>query len=311
MVGLLYCSKNKILDVAMRFLFSIAALITLISCKFMEPNPPAIVDPSIKYEISSIISDDYKIIMNYIYTDVSPERRAGGLIIYLHGVNRTEYDWVMIGGPGVEYYKLLKSNKDIKGCPVVSVSFGGTSFIAEGAGYPYKNGLETFLIKKAVPQLKKKYGVDGDVYLIGNDISGLNVLSLSLKNPDVFKAVLSFSPALVAVRPSDPGFESHCKDMGFSVFDIYRFKFIMSDLFEMDRFWKDYSPFELIKRRKEDPFLIVGVNSVRQGVIRWDTEAFVAAMNGAGVPNVEIKAKTDIELYQSGVSELVKFVNKK
>ena len=121
------------------------------------------------------------------------------VLYYLHGLGDNEQSLLNIGG--WDLVEELRRTGKIGDFVVLAPSGGHTFFINSADG---KIRYEDFLTKEFMPQMEKKYRVDGTCArrgITGISMGGFGALRLAFKYPRQFAAVSAQMPALIAEIP--------------------------------------------------------------------------------------------------------------
>jgi S-formylglutathione hydrolase FrmB len=121
------------------------------------------------------------------------------VLYYLHGLGDNEQSLLNIGG--WDLVEELRRTGKIGDFVVLAPSGGHTFFINSADG---KIRYEDFLTKEFMPQMEKKYRVDGKRArrgITGISMGGFGALRLGFKYPRQFAAVSAQMPALIAEIP--------------------------------------------------------------------------------------------------------------
>ena len=121
------------------------------------------------------------------------------VLYYLHGLGDNEQSLLNLGG--WDLLEELRRSGKIGDFVVLAPSGGHTFFINSGDG---KIRYEDFLTKEFMPQMEKKYRVDGTRArrgITGISMGGFGALRLAFKYPQQFAAVSAQMPALIAEIP--------------------------------------------------------------------------------------------------------------
>src|SRR5271169_347902 len=123
------------------------------------------------------------------------------VLYYLHGLGDNEQSLLNTGG--WDLIEELRRSGKIGDFVVLAPSGGHTFFINSADG---KIRYEDFLTKEFMPQMEKKYRVDGTRStrgITGVSMGGFGALRLAFKYPQQFAAVSAQMPALIADIPAN------------------------------------------------------------------------------------------------------------
>jgi len=238
-------------------LLSIIFLFLLSSCKkfIQQGEKPAELDKEIPYKSGKVFFEEEKLELKYVSVENYIRKDSDDIIFYLHGINRSELEWIEENGFGKMFYNVLKENPDLKSYTVISITLGGTYLFIEGAPSPYNTDLETFFFKKIVPYFKEKYSKKGNIYLIGHSLGGFNALILGLRNPDKIKAISVFSPYVAPISPFSKDFENKGKELKMPDFQVAVLKSMLTNAYKTEEKWNDYNPFVLLNKNTNFPYI--------------------------------------------------------
>lgn len=124
--------------------------------------------------------------------------RAGTVLFYLHGNGGSEEAWNV--PPHVELEKRVLA-KGKKFPVVVTISFGATWFLNEGAGARNGSLLEAFVEAAKKTETALSLPDVENRWLMGESMGGFNSLQLYFKRPTEFSRVVSYCPALLNFSP--------------------------------------------------------------------------------------------------------------
>src|SRR5580698_2831553 len=125
------------------------------------------------------------------------------VLYFLHGLGDNEQSLLNFGGWDV--VSEMRSQGKIGEFVILAPSAGHTFYVDSENG---KVRYEDFLVKEFMPQMEKKYRVDGARAtrgITGVSMGGYGALRLAFKYPDQFAAVSAQMPALIADVPKDMG----------------------------------------------------------------------------------------------------------
>jgi S-formylglutathione hydrolase FrmB len=200
---------------------------------------------------------DKEIEMRYIITKSGISREiSGDLIFYLHGLTGTEFDWVEKGSFGESFYQSVNLNPGFPDYYAVSVSFGRAFLVLDGLPRPYNLDLETLFINEIIPYFKNHLNCSGNVYLVGHSMGGFNCLSLSMRNPDVFKVTAVLSPYVGPISPFTDEFVENARSLGASDLNIFLMKDVLTDIFVSEERWYEYNPLKLTEEAGSHPYIV-------------------------------------------------------
>jgi S-formylglutathione hydrolase FrmB len=123
------------------------------------------------------------------------------VLYYLHGLGDNEQSLLNFGGWDV--IGELRRQGRIGDFIMLAASGGHTFYLNSENG---KVRYENFFIKEFIPQMEKKYRVEGTRAtrgITGVSMGGYGALRLAFKYPDEFAAVSAQMPALIADLPKD------------------------------------------------------------------------------------------------------------
>ncbi|HNZ27930.1 MAG TPA: alpha/beta hydrolase [Spirochaetota bacterium] len=252
------CRLNYILRDA-AFCFIILICFTACQKIFLEGLRPGKIDKSINYDRGTLQFDEEKIKLRYIIAkNVIKNDNPCDFIIYLHGIGRTELDWVDEKSFGKRYYLLLKQNPQLKELPVVSISFGFVYVIYNEAPEPFKADLEHLFINEIVPYFRKELKCNGKIHLIGHSLGGFNALTLSLKYPDVFSNVLAISPFIMPFSPfNEEEYRNSLRGLGLRDPSMYAYQYWIKEAYKDEKNWNNYNPYCIIDNKVKKPLIFL------------------------------------------------------
>ena len=123
------------------------------------------------------------------------------VLYYLHGLGDNEQSLLNLGG--WDLIEDLRRQGKIGDFVVLAPSGGHTFFLNSADG---KLRYEDFLIKEFMPQMEKKYRVEGGRAtrgITGVSMGGFGALRIGFKYPQQFAAVSAQMPALIAEIPAN------------------------------------------------------------------------------------------------------------
>lgn len=134
----------------------------------------------------------YRVYLPKGYEENPQERYP--LLIWFHGGGGSENSWGVRGGLGDRI-----ALEQAKGKPwpfiVMSPSVGNLDVI--------RGEFEAALFDKALPRVHREYRTNGVVLAYGHSMGGLSAMMLSLRRPEIFRAVAVASPFLFDTSPFD------------------------------------------------------------------------------------------------------------
>jgi S-formylglutathione hydrolase FrmB len=131
----------------------------------------------------------------------SYKTRRYPVLYYLHGLGDNEQSLLNMGG--WDLIEELRRQGKIGEFIVLAPNAGHTFFLESADG---KIRYEDFLLKEFMPQMEKKYRVDGTAArrgITGVSMGGFGALRLGFKYPQQFAAVSAQMPALISDIPAD------------------------------------------------------------------------------------------------------------
>jgi len=282
--------KNKL------YFLLVLILMLILNCK--QPirfgqKPKAIYNDMI-YKKGEIYLGDNKIPVRYVISNVTKDK-SNDIIFYFHGLGRSEFEWVEENGFGSIYADILKQNPKFKNNTVVAISLGAGFFFLNDAPPPYNYDLEKAFIKEIIPYFKKELNINGKIYLIGHSMGGFNVLTLSLRNPDIFPVVMAISPYVATTSPFSPEFDEMGKKLNLPKFRLNILKKQLLMAFENEDKWNEYNPYELIKnsKTKKYPYIIITRASEDLPGFNETISDFVSVLKKYNVPYNHCESKGD------------------
>jgi S-formylglutathione hydrolase FrmB len=261
-------------------LSSFIILLSLAGCKklIQQGISPLRLENEIKYKSGSVFFKDerlevkYATIQNYIRQD------SDDLIIYLHGINCTELEWLEKNGIGKTFYDVVRENPKFNSLTVVSITLGGAYLFIENAPPPFSANLETFFLDKIIPYFKDALSKKGNVYLVGHSLGGFNSLMVSLRHPDIIKAIAVISPYVAPISPFTPAFEEKGKELKMPQFQINLLKSMLTNAFGNEVKWYEYNPFKLIEKTGKFPFISISDAMNDLPGFEWSIDNFSTAL---------------------------------
>jgi pimeloyl-ACP methyl ester carboxylesterase len=216
---------------------------------------------------------------------------VGDMILYLHGIGRSELEWVEENGFGSRYYRSADI-AGVYGLPAVSVSVGARYMFIEDAPPPYDRDLETILIREIVPAVQELAGAKGRVFLAGHSLGGFNVLFLSLRHPDRFPVVTVFSPYTAPISPFDRElFEEMGRRFEMTPFRVAMIQGMLTGAFENEGKWYEYNPFRLLEQGGPYPYIIMSGATDDLPGFEWAIDEFDEALEEKGVDRYYCKSE--------------------
>jgi S-formylglutathione hydrolase FrmB len=123
------------------------------------------------------------------------------VLYYLHGLGDNEQSLLNMGG--WDLIEELRRQGKVGEFVVLAPGAGHTFFLNSADG---KISYEDFLLKEFMPQMEKKYRVEGTAAMrgiTGVSMGGFGALRLGFKYPQQFSAVSAQMPALIAEVPAN------------------------------------------------------------------------------------------------------------
>jgi pimeloyl-ACP methyl ester carboxylesterase len=215
------------------------------------------------------------------------------MIIFLHGFNGTELDWVKDKGFGSLYYETLKANPELKSLPVVSISIGGIYVFEDGAPDPYNADLEQMFFNDIIPYFQKMLSVNNKVYLIGHSLGGFNSLSLSLRHPDKISGIAVISPYVAPISPFTDEFDKKGKELKMSDFQVKFLKTLLTGAYVTEKKWFEYNPFKLVESGKSFPYISISDAKNDLPGFEWSIDNFNALLDEKSIRHNYCKSSGD------------------
>lgn len=240
-------------------IFLILFTLTFTNCKkIIRPGrKPRKISKIIPYKSNSIYFEEERLNVNYLYVENYLKKDSDDIIFFLHGIYRTEFEWVEEKGFGELFYQVINKNPQLKSYTVIAISLGGAYLFINEAPAPFHVDLETFFLNKIIPYFKNKLSKNGNVYLIGHSLGGFNSLMVSLRNPDKIKAIAIISPYVAPISPFSPQFEQKGRELKMPRTQILMLKNMLTRAFETPSKWLAYNPFVLIKKQQQFPYISI------------------------------------------------------
>lgn len=271
------------------FIFIINIFIMLFfSCgsKVRFGQKPNKLDPKIKFTHAVTNFPPNSTQLRYLIVDSTDDRNTTDLIFYLHGLERTEYEWVEQNGFGSKFYSVLKEQPQFVKLPVVSISLAGSFLLIEDAPKPFDTNIESLFLKQIIPYFQKKLNRMGKVYLIGHSLGGFNSLMVSLRHPDLFTTIAIISPYTAPISPfNTKEFEAAGKKFKMSKFQIAFIKQLLTGAFGNEKKWNEYNPFALLEKDKKTPYIIMSSATKDLPGFEWAINEFDKALNEKNIPH--------------------------
>lgn len=276
----------------MKFIKYLLVLTILSSCaRITFGEKPKEREDNIKYTQGKEYFGKNKLELRYLYVN---GKNKDHTIFYFHGFNRTEEEWIEKNGFGSKYYAVLNNNLKLPDYSVVAISFSSAFMFLEDAPEPYSEDLETLFIKEIIPYFNNILDVSSDKsYLIGHSLGGYNVLSLSMRNPEVFPIVCCISPYTAPFSPWDDDFEQTGKKLKMSPNQIFLLKSMLSNAFGSKEKWNEYNPFYLLEKNDKFPFIILSSATEDLPGFNWSVNLFAQKLTEKGIPNISCETKGD------------------
>jgi pimeloyl-ACP methyl ester carboxylesterase len=271
-------------------------LLVLTGCKknIAFGQRPMVLDKDIKYEKGSVHFNEDNLDVKYIVVrDHLRKDSDDGIVFYLHGFNRTEYEWVEDGGFGSLFYRTLKSNPDLKSYTVVSISLGGIFVFVDGAPSPYNADLEKMFFDRIVPYFREKLSKKDGIYLVGHSLGGYNSLTLALRHPDSISAIAVISPYVAPISPFTTRFDEKGKELKMTGFQIKMLKSLLTGAYSTEEKWDSYNPFMLAQTADKFPFISVSDAKNDLPGFEWSIDNFNAILEKKGARHSYCKSEGD------------------
>ncbi len=178
--------------------------------------------------------------------------RTYPLLVWFHGGGESEWGWGRAGGIG-ELMLERVGQGELEPFIVVSPS--------AGAFKPVMRTHEQLLVQQVLPEVRARYRVNGTTVAIGHSMGGLSALIVSLRNPQVFDAVVAASPFLFDTSPWDPLAQRRAYDatVGRQFTSFWRED--VERNFGVERFFRQHDPFSLVRAGTDIGFKLLLTSS--------------------------------------------------
>lgn len=249
--------KNKFY--ILLFFLSLFFLVIFFSCQkvFLYGVKPKEITQNIDYKDKVLHLTKERLDIRYLISTQDVTKNSGDMIFYFHGIGRTELDWVDSESFGVQYYNIIKQHKELKALPVVSISFGLVYVINDDLPEPFKVNLEKVFMDKLVPFFRKKLNCYGNIYFIAHSLGAFNSLTLALRHPNMFSAILAISPFIAPYSPFDQNFVNDMVNDGFKKSKAVIYKKWLSAAYKTQKRWDEYNPYSLVGISPNNPTIFL------------------------------------------------------
>jgi hypothetical protein len=237
---------------------------------------------SLVSEKGNLVFEEENLKVKYIIGKPA-ESKSNDLVFYFHGVSKNEFEWAERWFLGEKYNKTAKTNKQFNIPIVVSVTFGMAFLLKNNLPKPFKADVENIFINKIIPYFRHKLGCSGKIYLIGHSMGGLNVLSLSLRYPELFPVTAAVSPFLPDISPYSANFRNNLRKHGMDEFQISVYQAMLKIAFKNDEEWNNFSPCELVRQNNNFPYICL--SSARYDYLGFENmiKKFTGLLNEKGI----------------------------
>ncbi len=174
--------------------------------------------------------------------------RTYPLLVWFHGGGETRWGWGREGRIG-EIVAGRVRRGELQPFIVVSPSAGLFD--------PVMKSYERMLVDQVLPDVRKKYRVNGKTVAFGHSMGGLSALMVSMRNPDLFDAVVAASPFLYDTSPWHSESEQAAFDEKFGGRFTRRWRENVGDAFRHEKTYRAHDPFSLARSGFKPPFKLL------------------------------------------------------
>jgi len=281
----------------MKKIFLILAFIALIfsSCVniIQYGKNPEKLDKTIPYESGKYIVKEKNIAVNYAAVENFIKKDSEDIIFYLHGIGRSELEWVEENGFGSIFYNVIKENPNLKSFTVVSISLGAAYVFIENAPAPYSADLESLFLNNIIPYFKNKYSKFGKAYLIGHSLGGYNSITVSFRHPDKIPAITVISPYVAPISPFTKDFDKKGVELKMPKLQVNILKAMLTKAYGSESKWFEYNPFKLIE--KQDKFPYISISNAKNDFpgFEWSIDNFTNELARKNIEHSYCKSEGD------------------
>ncbi|MBN2547040.1 MAG: hypothetical protein JXB50_14660 [Spirochaetes bacterium] len=280
--------KKKFLYIAFIFIFFVSCIKII-----RQGVKPEIIDKTIPFEYGKYLIADEKIMVKFAIVENFIKKDSDDIIFYLHGINRSELEWIEENGFGAMFYNVIKENPSLDSFTVISISLGGAFVFIEDAPFPYSANLESLFLNNIIPYFKNKYLKTGNVYLIGHSLGGYNSITISFRYPDKIKAIAVISPYVAPISPFSSDFDKKGTELNMPKLQVKILKTLLISAYESESKWFEYNPFMLIE--KQDKFPYISISDAKNDLpgFEWSIDNFVKELEKNNIEHAYCKSEGD------------------
>lgn len=169
--------------------------------------------------------------------DKDPTRKYP-LLVWFHGGGETEWGWGREGKIG-EIVAQRTAKGELQPFIVVSPSVGLFS--------PVMKAYERMLLTQVLPEVRRKYRVNGVTVAFGHSMGGLSALMVTMRNPGQFDAVVAASPFLFDTSPWHSEAQIAEFDSRYGHRFTSRWRDNVGDAFRKESAYRAHDPFSIAR----------------------------------------------------------------
>lgn len=164
--------------------------------------------------------------------------RSYPLLVWFHGGGETEWGWGRQGKIG-ELVAQRTEKGELQPFIVVSPS--------AGLFKPVMKAYERMLLEQLLPEVRRKYRVNGVTVAFGHSMGGLAALMVTMRHPEQFDAVAAASPFLFDTSPWHSEAEIASFDAKYGHRFTSRWRQNVADAFRKESEYRAHDPFSIAR----------------------------------------------------------------
>ncbi len=254
---------------------------------------PERIDKTIPYESGKYIIKDEEIVVNFAAVVNYIKKDSEDIIFYLHGINRSELEWVEENGFGSMFYNVIKENSNFNSFTVVSLSLGGAFVFIENAPAPFSADLESLFLNNIIPYFKNEFSKSGKVYLIGHSLGGYNSITVSFRHPDKIPAIAVISPYVAPISPFTKYFDKKGEELKMPKLQVNILKSMLTKAYGSETKWLEYNPFQLVEKQNKFPFIAISDAKNDLPGFEWSIDNFAKELAKKNIEHSYCKSEGD------------------
>jgi enterochelin esterase-like enzyme len=164
------------------------------------------------------------------------------VLVWFHGGGENELGWGRQGRIGGIVNKRVRRG-ELQPFIVVSPSAGKFK--------PLFRTYEELLVKRILPEVSQKYRTNGVYVGFGHSMGGLSALIVTLRNPDLFKAVVVASPFTFDTTPWDTREQQAAYAASYGDMFLHQYREEIAAQFRSLEKYEEWAPWSLLRKLKE------------------------------------------------------------